>query len=382
MSKGAPVSYEPVYWGDIASDFRWNLQSRPRSFLLGQGGVGGFAGLGPVREVAPDAPVVGPAPADEGPVLGQPTAPVTVSAAPPLSSVPVAGRPDFLADLYLAVRTNARRSRQQDGYQDPVAEEPRTAGLAAAAASVAATWDLLIAGEANDNARAAKLVDAVDRELAGDPVIAMGGWADWTERAGETLRRAAAFPGDAISTVFAELRPTVNELVANFVGDAFTYLNKRENNGARGEIPGRVIAALIRAHRHKKQTGEKIVVLTHSMGGQLLYDAVTYFATSETTLEDLEIDHWFTCGSQVSLFAEIALFRAQPDIRAPQKLPRPRAVANWTNFYDRNDLFGFIMKPVFDGVEDKEYLTGYGLAFAHTGYLARPSFFEGLSKLL
>jgi hypothetical protein len=383
ISTGSDPVYEPVYWGDAAAHFRWGLQCRPRTFLLGQGGTEGFAGLGQVREASPDAPIPGETVAvDNGPVL-KPTAGVSkVTEAPPLSSVPADRRPDFLADLYLAVRTQAARSHQPPGYGDPIAEEPRIAGLAAAAASVASRWDVLVAQETNDDARAARLVDAVDRALANDTTIGMGGWADWAERAGETLRRAAAFPGDAVSTVFAELRPTVNEFVANFVGDVFSYLDRREKDGLPGEIPRRLLAALARAHARKKQTGEKIIVLTHSMGGQLLYDAVTYFAKRQSGLEDLVIDHWFTCGSQVSLFAELALFKNQPDVSSPAKLPRPAAVLKWTNFFDRNDLFGYIMEPVFDGVQDKDYSTGYGLAFAHTGYLARPSFFEGLSNSL
>jgi hypothetical protein len=45
-------------------------------------------------------------------------------------------------------------------------------------------------------------------------------------------------------------------------------------------------------------------------------------------------------------------------------------------------LVGFIMAPVFDGVTDKAYDTGFGLAFAHTGYLGRPSFFEAMAAEL
>jgi hypothetical protein len=33
-------------------------------------------------------------------------------------------------------------------------------------------------------------------------------------------------------------------------------------------------------------------------------------------------------------------------------------------------------------VTDLEYDTGYGLAFAHTGFLARPSFFQELADRL
>ena len=85
----------------------------------------------------------------------------------------------------------------------------------------------------------------------------------------------------------------------------------------------------------------------------------------------------------MSLFAELCLLKGQPAAAAaPSKLPRPDAVLSWTNFYDPNDLVGFVMDPVFACVTDKVYNTGYGLAFAHTGYLGRPSFFEALAAEL
>jgi hypothetical protein len=198
-------------------------------------------------------------------------------------------------------------------------------------------------------------------------------------RSGETLKRAAHWPTDAVSTVFAELRPVANEFIAYFIGDVLAYLHNRDAGGAPGEIPRRVLTALKKAHLRKKRTGEKIVVITHSMGGQLLYDAVTFFAFADPELRDLKVDHWISCGAQVSFFAELGLFKGQPDIEKPGKLKRPDSITNWTNYYDTNDLVGFIMRPVFDGVTDIEYDTGYGLAFAHTGFLARPSFFEAVA---
>ena len=84
----------------------------------------------------------------------------------------------------------------------------------------------------------------------------------------------------------------------------------------------------------------------------------------------------------MSFFAELRLLLDQPEIPEGSKLQRPVCVDAWTNFYDLNDLVGFIMAPVFEGVTDKEYNTGYGLAFAHTGFLARPSFFKGMATLL
>jgi hypothetical protein len=211
----------------------------------------------------------------------------------------------------------------------------------------------------------------------------MGGFADWMSGVGERLRRAAVWPGDAISTVFGELRPALNEFVAYFVGDIFTYLNERGSRDAPGEIPKRMLKALRGARNRRAATGEKIVIVSHSMGGQLVYDALTHFITeSDPYLGDLEVDHWFTCGSQVSLFAEMRLFLGQAEVAPGVRLRRPSRVRAWTNYYDRNDLVGFIMEPVFEGVTDLAYDTGYGLAFAHTGFLARPSFFQALAQRL
>ena len=157
---------------------------------------------------------------------------------------------------------------------------------------------------------------------------------------------------------------------------------RRGDRGSLGPIPTRVLAALRRAQERKKATGEKIVIVSHSMGGQLIYDALAYFAAGDPILDGFEVDHWITCGSQVSLFAEMQLFLGQLQTEAGEKLPMPPRVKAWTNFYDVNDLVGFIMEPVFNGPKDLPYDTGYGLFFAHTGFLARPSFFKAAADRL
>ena len=374
VNNAAP-GYEPVYWGDLAATFHWNLASRPRTALLGQGGADDFAGLGSLRG-DPATTLLDASPralAIEGPVLGEPAL-AEERPIPPLATIPVDKRPDLLADLYLACLPA--------GEHDPIVDSPETAGLAAAAGAAAAHWDEIVASEITDEARASKLIAAVQAELEGNDLIGMGGFANWMERAGEVLRRAATWPGDAIGTVLGEARPVMNEFVAYFVGDVFTYLMRRGDRSAVGPIPARLLAALRRAQARKKETGEKIVIVSHSMGGQLVYDALTYFAEQDEILADIEIDHWISCGSQVSLFAEMQLFLGQPASPPGAKLPMPARVAFWTNYYDGNDLVGFIMEPVFDGVKDLAYDTGYGLFFAHTGFLARPSFFEAIAKRL
>ncbi|MBX3478836.1 MAG: hypothetical protein KF842_00400 [Caulobacter sp.] len=365
------AEYIPVFWGDAAASFRWDLKSRPRTPFL-RGGVGGFPNVGELRSLNLDAlpqpqPAVG-----NGPVLG--AGPVAGPVAGPgLETLEPERRADFLADMYLAMAPRAREA-------DPLVDAPELAGIADAASAVAAEWDAIVAGAADDDERIARLLHAISNRLAGQ-LLAQGGFEDWMEKAGEKFKRAVNAPFDVFSTVAGELRPVAHEFVANFLGDVLIYQNERIGaDGGPGEIPRRVLDALARAQARKDQTGEPIIVVTHSMGGQLLYDALTYFAARDARLASLKIDHWISCGAQVAFFAELGLFLDQPATRSPQKLPVPPSVSRWTNYYDINDLVGFIMAPVFDGVTDLSYDTGYGLALAHTGFLARPSFFEAMAK--
>lgn len=372
---GADIGYEPVFWGDKAAKFRWDLKSRPETALLGMGANAPYAGLGSLRSAGNSSPLDIKKPeAQSGPVLGAAPSGSNESI-PPLSSIPRNNRADFLADLFLVIYPKKSGS-------DLISDLPEFGSLADAAAAVADEWDAIVAQHSIEESRLRALMFAMEQRLHASQIIGMGGIADWLSKAGETMRRATNWPLDAVSTVFAELRPTLNEFVAYFIGDVLTYINERGTMETPGEIPRTVLRALRLAHNRKKETGEKVVVVTHSMGGQLFYDAVTYFCVNDPVLKDLEVDHWISCGSQVSFFAELRLHHDQPDVAMPDKLQRPSNISAWTNFYDTNDLVGFRMSPVFDGVTDKEYDTGYGLAFAHTGFLARPSFFQMIANSL
>ncbi|MFD1103827.1 hypothetical protein [Sphingobium olei] len=369
---GAEPGYEPVYWGDHGVKFRWNLASRPKTQLLRQGATGSaMAGLGSLRGNPDVTPFdrAAPQPVRSGPVLGRPKDADQMSS---LALVRPDERADFIADLYLACLP---------GTVDPVVERPQVAALAVAASMIAANWDEIMRAEASEGDRARALVRAVDADLRGSRALPMGGAADWFARAGELVRRAPLWPGDAVSVLLGEARPYANELFARFTGDVFTYLTQRGEQGRPGDIPRLLLAALRRAQARKNETGEKIVVVSHSMGGQLVYDALTYFAEGDNILDKLEVDHWISFGSQVSLFAEMGMFLSQ-GAGDPAKLPLPRRVQAWTNFYDENDPVGFVMEPVFEGVQDIRYNTGYGLALAHTGFLARPTFFQAMANRL
>ena len=146
--------------------------------------------------------------------------------------------------------------------------------MAAAAATAAEKWDLIVSEEQTEDARAQRLLAEVHAALGDKGLIGMGGFTDWMTNAGEALRRAAVWPGDAVGTIFAETRPILNEFVAYFIGDVFTYLNNRGDAGNPGDIPRRLFKALRLANERKKVTGEMIVLVSHSMGGQLVQDAL------------------------------------------------------------------------------------------------------------
>jgi hypothetical protein len=144
---GAAIDYVPVYWGDAAAHFRWDLESRPKTAILGMGGTDSagrpFQGLGSLREAGARSPLdnaAAPPPMDTGPVLGR-TSTAPGSAPPMLASVHRDKRPDFLADLYLALQAQRHTTMNVKHGADPIAYEARLAGLAAAAAVVAADWD-------------------------------------------------------------------------------------------------------------------------------------------------------------------------------------------------------------------------------------------------
>jgi len=92
-----------------------------------------------------------------------------------------------------------------------------------------------------------------------------------TDRLGETLKRADDLPAYAVSMVAAELRPWLNEFLSVFIGDVFAYLAKRGNATAPGEIPQRFLNKFRIAQENKERRGgEPLVVLSHSMGGQIV----------------------------------------------------------------------------------------------------------------
>jgi hypothetical protein len=121
---------------------------------------------------------------------------------------------------------------------------------------------------------------------------------DLSDRLDEALSRSADASGALATRVLAEVRRPLNAFVTLFSGDVINYIGTRGTPEAPGEIPRRVLGKLAEARATPEaQVGEPLVVLSHSMGGQIVYDLVTYFLPKMPAYDGLRIDFWCATAS-------------------------------------------------------------------------------------
>lgn len=213
----------------------------------------------------------------------------------------------------------------------------------------------------------------------GSDVETFGGLADWDPI--KAVRQSLRGVAETLAGLpaYEALRETGTRLAGQFIGDVFTYIKERGTREAPGAIPQRVIEALDTAHAVRAASGEPLIVVAHSMGGNIMYDVLSNYRP------DIQIDALFTVGSQVAFFEELKLF-VKSDANLPSRLMpkvnRPENIKNWLNIYDRSDIFAFMAGDVFDGVPDFHFPTGKFLAQAHTSYFSTPSFHERFADRL
>ena len=193
-------------------------------------------------------------------------------------------------------------------------------------------------------------------------------------------RLASAIPDAASSKAGRLWRKNLNTTLTRFAGDAFTYLARRGTKSAPGPIVATVLDALRQANVARSPGDDKLVVIAHSFGGEIMYDILTHFDPT------IQVDCLVTVGSQVGLFEEMKLYRASSielPVDPPQgRVARPENVKRWLNVFDTNDAFSYRLEPVMAGVWDFHYDTGYSSIGAHGGYFLRPSFYKRLAKRL
>jgi hypothetical protein len=376
------VRFIAPYWGGVAAQFAWNRTSCPRGSILGMGSTSSEletalllaqderlrASLRETETRAPDTVLLpqGAQPEKSSPALDLSD----------LSSVEI-------SDLAATLINELNR---------PEAEK---ASLAITADQVAHDPAFLTALKLRTSPldQAELFVQHLQARTASSPVgiqgyqgvLGMGAWDRFKDGLAETLSRATSLPGAAATKVLSEARMWLNGFITLFLGDVFTYIGKRGAPSQPGPIPSLILAALRQAKEEQvKRNGEPIVVLTHSMGGQLIYEMATAFLPA-IKQEGIRIDFWCATASQVALFEEMKLFIASDSKYCAanhNKAPYPPSefLGAWWNVWDANDFISFTAKDIFEGVLDESYDSGLSVAEAHGGYLKRPSFYRKLAE--
>jgi hypothetical protein len=227
-----------------------------------------------------------------------------------------------------------------------------------------------------------QFVNRLSREL-GTAVPASGEESFGPKRAFLRLREGLGRIGGAAARLAGKaavevVRPSLNRSASMFVGDIFVYLQQRQRSGANAPIAKKVGDELAQAAKGRSTEDSKLVVIAHSMGGNIVYDLLSSLRT------DLSCDVLLTVGSQVGVFAELGLFDSvvPPTNPATDRVPQLANVERWINVFDPNDILGFAAEKIFDGVKDYQYSTGKGVLAAHSTYFIRPSFYDRLATRL
>lgn len=199
---------------------------------------------------------------------------------------------------------------------------------------------------------------------------------------GETLREAGM---KRVRTTVTAIRRPFEVFVPTFLGDVMTYLSTRGNATAPGPIPLRVLETLEVAQFAADARAEPVVVLTHSMGGQILYDLLTHFIPRMPEHRGIRVDFWCATASQIGLFEELKLFlESDPHLGADSGTlaPRPPAahLGGWWNVWDHADLLSFRAAGIVDGVDDGPFFAAGTLATDHFRYLDSASLYRTLAS--
>ncbi|WP_328509616.1 hypothetical protein OG981_19220 [Streptomyces mirabilis] len=163
--------------------------------------------------------------------------------------------------------------------------------------------------------------------------------------------------------------------MALLMGDVMGYFAERGTLEMPGQIVKRIADSLDEAARDAALRGEPLVVLAHSMGGNVVHDVLSHFRP------DVRVDLLVTVGTQIGLFEELKLFASSdhkvPNPRHPKVAALPN-VGRWLNVLDRSDPLAFAAAPIFADAEDLIFRTGAW--WAHGGYLTSCDFHARLAR--
>ncbi len=357
------VSIRAADWFQLCDPPKWAGISRPRTLLVGQGAA-------IERSELIDA-IVAKVPHASAPTSsfnsGQDTAPAQTARLDALADAELA---DLIAASVPTVATGALERARVGIAADRVARDPAIRARLAAARDLDEQLQIV----------AVAVRDDVERQSSLAAAGALDVLKNMRDRVTESLSRAVSAPGAAVSVLAGELRPMLNDFVTLFLGDVLYYMTRRGTAAAPGPIPQVLLDALAAAQADKQaRGGEPIVLLTHSMGGQIAYDTIASFLP--TVKSKIKVDFWCATASQVGFFEELNMFLASSSEYSKKTEKRtPLASGNlghWWNVWDPNDIISFTTKGIFaDGIDDQSFWSGMSVAAAHGGYLERPSFYR------
>lgn len=198
-------------------------------------------------------------------------------------------------------------------------------------------------------------------------------WDHMKTSAQELAQRAA---GLLVNPSARVVRPWVNYKLIIFLGDVFVYLRDRDAAGG-GKIVNEVVTAFRRAEQAKNTDDPKLVIVGHSMGGNIAYDILSHFAP------DIRVNLFLTVGSQVAMFEELKLFKASsPTIAAPSTVPPLQNVDRWINVLDLNDVLAYSTGKIFAQSSDTTFDNHVPVWASHTTYFSSPLFHRRLQRRL
>jgi hypothetical protein len=372
------------YWGDLGVDFAWGEETIPKVSVLeslGPGAAGGVTAadlefMGTVGQLTPAA-----SPLERLGVEG--TVLKSAAARDPLRFLESVVARAALSEVSLKVReseTPAQEGLRQALLIEAVRDVARDPGIAALIASAGDDADLMAKLEAAVTRRCEELLTSQIPSAALQPGMrpaleTLGGGLTFRDRLGELFDRARSAPARvASSAVLSAYRGQITKSVTRFLGDVFVYLQKRDWTVQAGSILGFIRDAIHDA-RQQEPPDSPFLLITHSMGGNILYDLFTYYEPT------LGVDLWASVAAQVGMLEEMKLFKvSNPSIKSPAKVSLPgfkTRVKKWVNIYDPDDVLSFLAQPVFaDADADLPFSSGVGVFDAHGAYFQRASFFE------
>jgi hypothetical protein len=392
-ASSVPIKF--CYWGDLGVKFAWNLASLPAN------STAGIAAMGPIGADLSDKllPLAGSLnslelgeilsrqPNPQGPqdpgiiAMGAWQAPTTFFGADPDSTssliiTMMASQDPKVVDAEGGVQSVPTDFAQASLAIDQAAREI----VPSVQPSESATETLN-----RINIRAKEILAAAI--LAQGPgIVPMGVIGDVIDHATNAVRQLVDYAndstGEAIAHALIGIRRPLSQFLATFFGDIFVYLQSRDADPVAPSPILKEVLDTIKAARDL-QKDEPLVILTHSMGGQIVYDIVTWYCDHLPEFSDIEIAFWGAAACQVGLFEEMKLFKASsPAYKAPGRVPAPSAMRlkKWYGYWDPSDIFSFLTAPMIDGVTDQVFTSGTTPLQAHGQYLIQPRFYRMLAS--